>query len=395
MGVKRGEDVKMEQRYNVRVEKTADPRGNPQSSSILRHDSHVRKSGSDPVGNKTLLSLSYAYWSLSRVFIGCCPTPRSCGIRKMFPCKCAIGSEAFRVGLINCDPIEKSDPADNRARFALKGEERSMRELPSLRPAYHMSWPVARQVLWPSVLGKAILGAGHSGGHRGKVVWGGLALFRKENLRKNRGGGVWEENKDSGKHADTNRERRRTWNKFGQEEKRSVGTGGASRADAGNRKMSRLTWGTKGETTQRNMTETMDKGRGLCVKAAGRALYQTPPFVTVGFDFTVSVLQRSIPLEGPLCRKEGAAERQERERERETALLSSDLAAPKDICAIAEAARRVAAGSELSGQNRIPPEKSPGTAAHCMSSVISLSPIGEAPKEARRLGMTDSCCDVC
>ncbi|KAJ8869959.1 hypothetical protein PR048_028970 [Dryococelus australis] len=50
---------------------------------------------------------SSAYWSLRCVFIGCCPTPGSYGIRKAFPCKSAIGSEASRVGLINCDPIAK------------------------------------------------------------------------------------------------------------------------------------------------------------------------------------------------------------------------------------------------------------------------------------------------
>ncbi|KAJ8895838.1 hypothetical protein PR048_001177 [Dryococelus australis] len=48
-----------------------------------------------------------AYWSLCFVFIGCCPTPGSYGIRKAFPCKSAIGSEARKVGLINIDPIAK------------------------------------------------------------------------------------------------------------------------------------------------------------------------------------------------------------------------------------------------------------------------------------------------
>ncbi|KAJ8873696.1 hypothetical protein PR048_024528 [Dryococelus australis] len=50
---------------------------------------------------------SSAYWSLSCVFIGCCPAPGSYGIRKVFPCRSAIGSEACRAGLINCDPIAK------------------------------------------------------------------------------------------------------------------------------------------------------------------------------------------------------------------------------------------------------------------------------------------------
>ncbi|KAJ8890960.1 hypothetical protein PR048_010469 [Dryococelus australis] len=39
--------------------------------------------------------------------IGCCPAPVSYGIRKVFPYKSAIGSEACRAGLLNCDPIAK------------------------------------------------------------------------------------------------------------------------------------------------------------------------------------------------------------------------------------------------------------------------------------------------
>ncbi|KAJ8894916.1 hypothetical protein PR048_000223 [Dryococelus australis] len=50
---------------------------------------------------------SSAYWSLSCVFIGCCPAPGSYGVRKVFPCKSAIGSVACRAVLINCDPIAK------------------------------------------------------------------------------------------------------------------------------------------------------------------------------------------------------------------------------------------------------------------------------------------------
>ncbi|KAJ8872755.1 hypothetical protein PR048_026371 [Dryococelus australis] len=51
--------------------------------------------------------ISSAFWSFSCVFIGCCPTPGSYGIRKAFPCKSAIGSDVCRVGLIDCDPIAK------------------------------------------------------------------------------------------------------------------------------------------------------------------------------------------------------------------------------------------------------------------------------------------------
>ncbi|KAJ8871022.1 hypothetical protein PR048_027325 [Dryococelus australis] len=53
-------------------------------------------------------SQSSGYWSLSCVFIGCCyPITGSYVIRRVFPCKSAIGSEASRAGLINCDPIAK------------------------------------------------------------------------------------------------------------------------------------------------------------------------------------------------------------------------------------------------------------------------------------------------
>ncbi|KAJ8872055.1 hypothetical protein PR048_025656 [Dryococelus australis] len=54
---------------------------------------------------------SSAYWSHSCVFIGCCSTPGSYGIRKVFPCKSAIGSETYRAGLINCDPMAKQSMA--------------------------------------------------------------------------------------------------------------------------------------------------------------------------------------------------------------------------------------------------------------------------------------------
>ncbi|KAJ8867373.1 hypothetical protein PR048_031174 [Dryococelus australis] len=50
---------------------------------------------------------STTQWSLSYVFIGCCPTPGSYGIRKVFPCKSGIGSQACRADLINCEPIAK------------------------------------------------------------------------------------------------------------------------------------------------------------------------------------------------------------------------------------------------------------------------------------------------
>ncbi|KAJ8872096.1 hypothetical protein PR048_025697 [Dryococelus australis] len=77
----------MEQRWNARAGGTGDPRENPPTNDITPQSS--------------------AYWSFSCVFIGCCPTPGSHGIRKVFPYKSAIGSEACRAGLINCHPISK------------------------------------------------------------------------------------------------------------------------------------------------------------------------------------------------------------------------------------------------------------------------------------------------
>ncbi|KAJ8868537.1 hypothetical protein PR048_030065 [Dryococelus australis] len=75
------------------------PRENPPTGGIARHDSHMR----EPTPQ------SSAYWSLSCVFIGCCPAPGSYGIRKVFPRKSSIGSETCRAGLINCGPIAKAE----------------------------------------------------------------------------------------------------------------------------------------------------------------------------------------------------------------------------------------------------------------------------------------------
>ncbi|KAJ8891038.1 hypothetical protein PR048_010547 [Dryococelus australis] len=69
---------------------------------------------------------SSAYWSLNCVFIGCCPTPGSYAIRKQFPCKSAIGSQACRTGLINCDPIAK--------------QKDKKREIPPIRPEKEGGW---------------------------------------------------------------------------------------------------------------------------------------------------------------------------------------------------------------------------------------------------------------
>ncbi|KAJ8870387.1 hypothetical protein PR048_029408 [Dryococelus australis] len=45
--------VSMEQRRNARVREAGEPRENPSTNDIVRHDLHMRKSGSDPAGNRT------------------------------------------------------------------------------------------------------------------------------------------------------------------------------------------------------------------------------------------------------------------------------------------------------------------------------------------------------
>ncbi|KAJ8869151.1 hypothetical protein PR048_030719 [Dryococelus australis] len=64
---------------------------------------------------------SSAYWSLSCVFIGCCPAPGSYGIRKVFSCKSAIGSEAWRAILPRPRQLPVSSNASLSARLQLVG----------------------------------------------------------------------------------------------------------------------------------------------------------------------------------------------------------------------------------------------------------------------------------
>ncbi|KAJ8896120.1 hypothetical protein PR048_001462 [Dryococelus australis] len=97
---------------------------------------------------------SSEYWILSYVFIGCCPTPGNYGIGKVFPWKSAIGPEACRVCLINCDPtaknavtrltqgpFSKSDAASERnTTLHVKGTEMLYKPLPSLA-RQHVEFP--------------------------------------------------------------------------------------------------------------------------------------------------------------------------------------------------------------------------------------------------------------
>ncbi|KAJ8867434.1 hypothetical protein PR048_031236 [Dryococelus australis] len=85
-------------------------------------------------------SNSSAYWSPSCVFIGCCSTPGSYGIRKVFPCKSAIDSEACRAGLINCDPIVKEWRPDKWGFYFAAGSENHF--LPSNGFLFHFFKPL-------------------------------------------------------------------------------------------------------------------------------------------------------------------------------------------------------------------------------------------------------------
>ncbi|KAJ8875821.1 hypothetical protein PR048_023722 [Dryococelus australis] len=51
-----GEVRRMEQRRNTWAGETGEPQENPPISGIARHDSRMRKSGSDPTGNRTRLA---------------------------------------------------------------------------------------------------------------------------------------------------------------------------------------------------------------------------------------------------------------------------------------------------------------------------------------------------
>ncbi|KAJ8869147.1 hypothetical protein PR048_030715 [Dryococelus australis] len=72
------------------------------NSNLIKKDRKISRVQC-PVGRTPQSS---TYKSLTCVFIGCYPTPGSYGIRKVFPCKSAIGSEVCRAGLTKCDPIE-------------------------------------------------------------------------------------------------------------------------------------------------------------------------------------------------------------------------------------------------------------------------------------------------
>ncbi|KAJ8897669.1 hypothetical protein PR048_003019 [Dryococelus australis] len=53
-------EVGMGQRGNARAGETGDPRENTPTSDIVRHDSHMQKSRSEPVGNRTRFALTIA-----------------------------------------------------------------------------------------------------------------------------------------------------------------------------------------------------------------------------------------------------------------------------------------------------------------------------------------------
>ncbi|KAJ8876292.1 hypothetical protein PR048_024202 [Dryococelus australis] len=51
----------MEQRRNERTGETGDPRENPQTSDIIRHDSHIRKPGNDTGRGLNPVNLGQGY----------------------------------------------------------------------------------------------------------------------------------------------------------------------------------------------------------------------------------------------------------------------------------------------------------------------------------------------
>ncbi|KAJ8896062.1 hypothetical protein PR048_001403 [Dryococelus australis] len=95
------------------------PRENPPTNAIVRHDTHMRKSGVTRPG----IEPGSPWWEASRltarlhnplysragdVFsLAAAPVLPHTGIRILFPCKSAIGSESSRACIIISDPIVK------------------------------------------------------------------------------------------------------------------------------------------------------------------------------------------------------------------------------------------------------------------------------------------------
>ncbi|KAJ8869180.1 hypothetical protein PR048_030750 [Dryococelus australis] len=94
-----------------------------------------------------------------RVFVGCYHTPGSFGIRKVFPCKSVIGSEACRTGLINCDPIAKTPSAALPAlrvgwthASKVKKRRSDTGDTNTARPAPHRSYAQGVQCFRPDLI---------------------------------------------------------------------------------------------------------------------------------------------------------------------------------------------------------------------------------------------------
>ncbi|KAJ8883362.1 hypothetical protein PR048_015205 [Dryococelus australis] len=111
-------EVSMEQRRNVRTGETRDPRENTLTSVIVRHNSHVLKSGSDPAGNRNPAPTNSTAHGIvmkqirtarckSELSLFACPAKQERGIRK-------VGNEntlqfdrdSSEVRFLVCGPIQ-------------------------------------------------------------------------------------------------------------------------------------------------------------------------------------------------------------------------------------------------------------------------------------------------
>ncbi|KAJ8885849.1 hypothetical protein PR048_012055 [Dryococelus australis] len=108
--------------WNARAEETGDPRENPQTSDIVRHDSHIRKSGSDPAGDRTRTGM------------------KGRGNRR------SLRKPAYQPHRPTRFPLAKirSDPTGDRTRFALVEGEQSNRS--------ENLWQIVSKVLFVTLL---------------------------------------------------------------------------------------------------------------------------------------------------------------------------------------------------------------------------------------------------
>ncbi|KAJ8872261.1 hypothetical protein PR048_025863 [Dryococelus australis] len=157
--------LRMERRWNLRAGETGVPRENPPASGIVQDDSHMRKSGSEPAGDRTWIALeggdSPSHCTTAAPSVGRSERSGDCEERAS---RSAVRSESDRLGRITypgkargmryvtgkqslreCSfqetcgpksarrptassgttPTSGSGPTGNRTRFALMGGDRS------------------------------------------------------------------------------------------------------------------------------------------------------------------------------------------------------------------------------------------------------------------------------